>query len=165
MKKSLTKQVLSFLAYVLFFVVVYTTLNHWRAPTPPPAIDLSYTNTQGNTADVIALSHERPVLVYFWGSWCGVCRLTSPNVQTLHAEQYPVISVAVSSGDDGELLAYMNRHQYQFATLNDQDGTLFHAWQAQATPSFVIIRDGKAHQRFMGITPLWLLKMRLWLAT
>lgn len=165
MQKSLSKQVFRLMGYVLFFVVVYATLSHLKAPTPPPVISLSYANTQGKTTDVIALSHKRPVLVYFWGSWCGVCGLTSPNVQALYTEHYPIISVAVSSGDDGELLAYMNRHRYQFATINDQDGTLFNTWQAQATPSFVIIRDGKAHQRFMGVSPLWLLKLRLWLAT
>lgn len=158
------KKALTLISYVIFFVAMYLVINLWRSPTAPAHIALSYTDTHGSTTDVAMLSHERPVLVYFWGSWCGVCQLTSPNVQALHAQNHPVISVAVSSGDDGELLEYLNRHDYHFATINDGNGSLFRSWGGQVTPSFVIVRDGKVHQSFTGVSPLWLLKFRLWLA-
>ena len=146
------KKLLSPLIYLCVFVALYLGINTWRSPTPPKQISLSYVEGYGTTHDVAKLSHERPVLLYFWGSWCGVCAITSPNVQALHDEDYPVISVAVSSGTD------------DFATINDSDGMLFGTWQGQVTPSFAIVRDGKVHQRFMGISPLWLLKARLWLS-
>lgn len=37
------------------------------------------------TAEV--LQAEQPVLVYFWASWCGPCRLMSPTMDAL-AKQY-----------------------------------------------------------------------------
>lgn len=158
------KKLLSSLAYLCVFVALYLGMNAWRSPTPPQHIALSYVDGRGNTSDLAKISHERPVLLYFWGSWCGVCTLTSPNVQALHDEGYPIISVAVSSGTDANLSAYMRQREYDFATINDTDGALFGTWGGQVTPSFVIIRDGKVHQRFMGVSPLWLLKIRLWLA-
>lgn len=33
------------------------------------------------------LESDRPVLVYFWASWCGPCRLVSPSINAI-AEMY-----------------------------------------------------------------------------
>lgn len=150
--------------YLAIFMVAYIAINLWRAPSLPETPKLSYQNTQGQLIDVIAQSHHQPVLLYFWGSWCGVCRTTSPNVQILHNTGYPVLTVAVSSGSDQELGAYMNQHGYTFTTINDNDGQIFRTWQGKATPSFVILSDGKITQGFTGIAPLWSLKLRLWWA-
>ena len=40
-----------------------------------------------NTFDVSVLKAEKPVLVDFWASWCGPCRLMAPIVNSL-ATQY-----------------------------------------------------------------------------
>lgn len=59
----------------------------------------------------LALSapQAKPTLVYFWGTWCPVCRVTSPMVDTI-AQDHRVISVAVASGSDSEIQHYMNEH-------------------------------------------------------
>ncbi|AWY21049.1 redoxin family protein [Moraxella bovis] len=162
MIKKLRKTLFSALTYLVMFVVIYTAVNLWRSPVMPDSPKLVYQNSTGQVVDVVSQSYDTPVLIYFWGSWCGVCRTTSPNVQALHADGRDVLSVAVSSGDDNELLAYMNKHGYDFYTINDQHGAVFGEWGGQVTPSFVILDDGKVAQSFTGIAPLWLLKLRLW---
>lgn len=130
----------------------------------PDDVDLTYQNSHGQLTNIATASHDKPILVYFWGTWCHVCRTTSPNVQALHADGYEVLTVAVSSGNDDELLSHMNERGYDFATINDTDGAIFGAWQGQVTPSFVIVSDGKMVQSFTGVAPLWLLKLRLLMA-
>lgn len=161
---KLRKTLLSALTYLMMFVVIYTAINLWRSPVMPDSPKLVYQNNTGQVVDVVAQSYDTPVLIYFWGSWCGICRTTSPNVQALHADGRDVLSVAVSSGDDNELLTYMNKHSYDFYTINDQHGVVFSEWGGQVTPSFVILDDGKVAQSFTGIAPLWLLKLRMWWA-
>ena len=160
---SYWRTVFAILKYPITVIIIYIVINLWRSPTMPNAPTLYYLK-DGQVVDVMSLSQNTPVLVYFWGTWCGVCRATSPNVQTLHDDGVAVLSVAVSSGSDGDLAGYMQTHGYDFYTINDRDGAEFTRWGGQVTPSFVIIKDGKASQRFTGIAPLWSLRLRLWWA-
>ncbi|OAU97194.1 Membrane protein, suppressor for copper-sensitivity ScsD [Moraxella catarrhalis] len=132
-----------------------------RQPIMPVKPNLQLNDYQGTAIDIAAISQESPVLIYFWGSWCHVCTITSPKVNQLHQDGYSVVSIAVKSGDDAQLGQYLQRHQYHFTTINDTDGQIFANWQGQVTPSFVILYQGKPVQRFTGIAPLWSLKLRM----
>lgn len=168
-KKSNKKTALSWLktvgGYVAMFFIVYTVINWWRQPVMPANPQLVLTDHHGQKVDIKALSEDKPVLVYFWGSWCHICRTTSPTINQLSQEsQYPVVTIAVQSGDNTELENYLNKKHFTFTTINDADGQIFSDWQGQVTPSYVILEDGKMSQALTGIQPLWSLKLRLWLS-
>lgn len=154
------------LLYGLIFVVIYTAINWWRQPVMPANPQLQLTDYQGQTVDLAALSHEQPTLVYFWGTWCPICRVTSPTINKLAmANNYPIITVAIKSGSDQELHSYLTENNYNFKTINDQEGRIFADWQGQVTPSYVILKNGEMSQGLTGIQPLWSLKLRLWLSS
>ena len=160
---SILPTLFGLLKYLLLFVVIYLLVNWWRQPVMPAQPNLHLMDYQGMPVDVSAISQNSPVLVYFWGSWCGVCAVTSPKVSQLHQDGYPVVSIAVKSGDDAELGQYLQQHHYEFSTINDSHGRIFADWQGQVTPSFVILHQGKMTQGMTGIQPLWSLKLRLML--
>lgn len=154
------------LLYALMFIVIYTAINWWRQPVMPASPQLQLTDYQGQSIDLAALSHEQPTLIYFWGTWCSVCQVTSPTINKLAiANNYPVVTIAVQSGTDQELHRYSDKNHYGFITINDQQGDIFNDWQGQVTPSYVVLKDGEMTQGLTGIQPLWSLKMRLWLSS
>lgn len=160
-RSHILPSVFSAIKYLALFVVIYLLVNWWRQPVMPANPNLQLVDYQGLPVDVAAISHRSPVLVYFWGSWCGICAITSPKVNQLHQDGYPVVTIAVKSGDDDTLKRYLNQHGYQFVAVNDSDGQIFADWQGQVTPSFVILHKGKMTQGMTGIQPLWSLKLRL----
>jgi thiol-disulfide isomerase/thioredoxin len=154
------------LFYGIVFLIVYTAINWWRQPVMPANPQLQLTDHQGQTIDLASMSSAKPTLVYFWGTWCPICRTTSPSVNKLAAAgNYPVVTIAVQSGSKQELQSYLTEHNYNFTTINDQQGEIFADWQGQVTPSYVILKDGEMTQGLTGIQPLWSLKLRLWLSS
>ena len=153
------------LIYGVVFALIYTAVNWWRQPIMPANPQLQLTDYQGQTIDLAAMSQDTPTLVYFWGTWCPICSVTSPTINKLSLENdYPVVTIAIKSGSDQELQHYMQQENYSFAIVNDIDGAIFADWQGQVTPSYVILKNGKMTQGLTGIQPLWSLKLRLWLS-
>ncbi len=154
------------LLYGIIFMVIYSAVNWWRQPVMPTHPQLQLTDYQGQTVDLAAMSADKPTLVYFWGTWCPICSVTSPTINKLAASNhYPVVTIAVKSGSPQQLQRYLNEHNYRFTTINDEEGAVFADWQGQVTPSYVILKDGEMTQGLTGIQPLWSLKLRLWLSS
>lgn len=130
----------------------------------PANPQLQLTDYQGQSIDFEQMSQQQPTLVYFWGTWCGVCKLTTPKINTLAEQGYSVATIAVQSGSNADIAHYMSKHDYQFKVINDTDGEVFADWQGQVTPSYVILEAGEMKQGLTGIQPLWSLKLRLWLS-
>lgn len=156
----------SVLIYGSIFFVIYNAVNWWRQPVMPANPQLQLIDYKGQNIDLSAMSQDKPTLVYFWGTWCPICSITSSAINELANENnYPVVSIAIKSGSDKELHDYLNDHGYNFATVNDQHGEIFADWQGQVTPSYIILKDNKMKQGLTGIQPLWSLKLRLWLSS
>jgi thiol-disulfide isomerase/thioredoxin len=121
---------------------------------------------QANNLENIDYSNGS-TLVYFWGSWCSICSTTSPSVSTLAQENnHNIVSIALSSGGDEEVNGYLKENGYNFKAINDDNGLISKSWGVVVTPSIFII-DSKGDIRFTstGMTSLWGMKLRLWLAT
>lgn len=166
MKSRLQKWSKELVVLAVIFVLAFLLMDWWRKPAPPNLIQLSTLSTIDNKAvSLIALSQEQPVLVYFWATWCGVCKTTTPTVNRLAQEGYNIASVVVRSGDNAKLARGIESKGLVFPVINDYRGEISQQWGISATPSFVIIYQGKMVSFTRGWTSLWGLKLRLWWAT
>ncbi|MDD1648903.1 MAG: protein disulfide oxidoreductase [Methylococcaceae bacterium] len=106
----------------------------------------------------------KPALIYFWASWCGICRAMQSTVTEL-ARDFPLITVATQSGDGANVREYMAVHQFEVQTLLDPEGGLGKTYGIRGVPALFIV-DRLDNIRFAttGYTSALGLRLRLWLA-
>lgn len=159
------KKLLRALITIALFGFIFTAVDMLR--TRPlekvPRLPQSVMTVTGNPVDLAALSRQGPVLVYLWATWCGPCKAVSPSVAWL-AKRHQVVTVALDSGSDAQLRAYLQAQGYHFTVVNDQYNQLAQAFGVAATPTVVILKNGQVSSSTLGISTPWGLWLRLWLA-
>jgi len=121
--------------------------------TGKPAIDFSLKDLNGRSHSLKGL-RGKTVLLDFWATWCGPCRITMPQVAKIHAE-YKNRGVEVMSINVGESAKkagdYMTKNGYAFTTLLDEDRSLATRYRVNGIPTLVVIdAAGKVTDYLVG---------------
>ena len=71
-----------------------------------PVVDLDLVTPDGTRcqlADIVKAHEGKTLLIDFWASWCGICRMSTPDIKTLYdsidRSQFEVISVSCDEDD------------------------------------------------------------------
>ncbi|WP_312183771.1 protein disulfide oxidoreductase [Pantoea sp. CTOTU46764] len=153
------------LLLVLIVAAALWGMDWLRAPQLPADLaQQPLTSLQGEV-NLVELSQDRPLLVYVWATWCGVCKLTTPTVAAMSQQGYKVASVALRSGNDTRVATWLEKKGLQGVAINDESGALGQRWDIQATPTFIVLHQGKVISTSSGWTSAWGLKLRLWWAS
>jgi len=152
-KKTWSARLKSLLGYVLFFLVVGWGVDLWRAQdlVSGKAPQLTAVSVQGEVVDLLAMSQEKPVLVYFWATWCSVCSTVSPSVNFV-SDGAQVVTVALSSGPDERVQRYLGAKDYDFTVINDEKGLISRDWGISVTPTLFVIDKGEISSVTTGFT-------------
>jgi thiol-disulfide isomerase/thioredoxin len=108
---------------------------------------------------------ERPRVVHFFASWCGVCEVETGNVRTL-AAHHEVLAIASQSGGERELRAYLAEHDLGAAHVAiDPSGELARRFGVSAFPATFFLDDrGRVVSAEVGYTTTLGLLARAWWA-
>ncbi len=94
-----------------------------------------------NTFETDVLKAGRPILVDFWATWCGPCRMVSPILEELAQELAEKLTIAKVDVDAEPAIAA----KYNIMSI----------------PTMVLFKDGKEVTRLMGAMPKAAIKQRI----
>ena len=93
---------------------------------------MSVINITKENFNTEVLGSDKPVLIDFWASWCGPCRMVSPIVDEIAQERTDIKVGKVNVDEQTELAA-------QFGVMS--------------IPTLVVMKDGKVVNRSVGARP------------
>ena len=103
-------------------------------------------------ASTYRLKKGKPVVIHFWATWCKVCKLEAQNIETL-SKQYEVLTIAVNSGDNGNIEVYLKERNLTFRVLNDVDGSWAKQFKVEVFPTtFIYDKSGELKFTEVGYT-------------
>ena len=92
---------------------------------------MSQVVTNTNISEILA--SDKPVMIDFWASWCGPCRMLAPTVDGIAAEYEGRVIVAKCNVDDADEVAM------QFRIRN--------------IPTLLFFKGGEMVNRLVGAVP------------
>ena len=93
---------------------------------------MSVVNITKNNFREEVVHSDKPVLLDYWASWCGPCRMVSPIVDEIAAERNDVKVGKINVDEQPELAG-------QFGVMS--------------IPTLVVMKDGKIINQMVGARP------------
>lgn len=96
----------------------------------------------------------RPVALHFWADWCPVCKLEQDNVTRI-ASHWPVLTVAMRSGDAAAVRRELARRQLPWTAVADPHGQIAARYGVGAVPAFIVLdANGRIRAASVGYTSM-----------
>ena len=93
---------------------------------------MSVININNNNFQDEVMHSEKPVLLDFWASWCGPCRMVSPIVDEIAAQRSDIKVGKINVDEQPELAA-------RFGVMS--------------IPTLVVMKNGKVINQAVGARP------------
>jgi len=120
-----------------------------------PAPDFTLTDLHGNSVNLSEL-RGNVVVLDFWATWCGPCRLTMPLLQTFHDARHndmKYYAVNVWQADTSLVRPFLSKYGYSFNNLFGSAETASDFGVKGIPTLFAVGRDGNIRYEHSGYRP------------
>ena len=166
--KKISNKYYRWLIELTLILIVLSSIQWWMTRDAVKGVAPEFKGLLLNDKVYDSETIDKPMLIYFWATWCPICSVTSPNINSLYQEDnkdYEIITIAMQSGNPSEIKAYLNENEFSFPVLNDTFGELANKFRVKGVPTFYILdknRNVVSVER--GYTSELGLRFRLWWA-
>jgi cytochrome c biogenesis protein CcmG/thiol:disulfide interchange protein DsbE len=123
----------------------------------PLAPDFELSDLDGNT---VRLSEYRGkvVIIDFWATWCGPCRIGIPDFVDLQdeygTEDFAILGISVDEGESPVVAEFARHYKINYPILHDTPEVRAAYGGIRAIPTtFIVDRDGYVRQYIQGYRP------------
>lgn len=161
MNQKVKKYIKEFIKYSVILIIALNIVSFYKSQ------DLNkdkflYEAFELIDSSTYTLDESRPLLVYFWATWCPICKFQSPNIEEL-SKQYQVITFASQSGTKEEIQKYLKENNFTFKVIDDSYNDFAYRFNIKAYPT-TLIYDRNKNLKFsdVGYTSSFSLKLKMW---
>jgi peroxiredoxin len=130
------------------------------APLPANVRDAELKAASGGPIKISDYS-GKVLLVNLWATWCGPCRLETPELVRLYKEYQPRgveligLSTENPEASAATVRSFVNEYKvdYRIGWVTPEVAVSLMQGSGNIPQSFIITRDGRILQRFIGFSP------------
>jgi peroxiredoxin len=125
-----------------------------------PAPDFQLTTLDGSQVSLSDYRGKKLVVVSFWASWCGPCRLELPALRKFYerhhkdADYFEILAISIDE-DSEDAQKFATKAKLPFPVLVDSSGKVANAYGANVIPMlFIVDKYGKVIYGHTGFDQL-----------
>ena len=107
-----------------------------------PAPDFSSRDLSEGPVSLVSYRGRKVVLLDFWATWCGPCRMAMPGLQSLH-DEFKDRGLEILSVNQDEpavqVRHFINRKKYTVHVILDPDSAIGHRYGVRGIPTLVVV--------------------------